>query len=176
MRPAELTQIIVNMGSLWPMMKFPDDVDAARMIRDQWFELLGDFDRDVVRAAVQWFANEGREFPPSPGQVAQRARWILDPLSHPPDVDVALDQIHREISRVGRAGIPEFTHPSIAATVAAIGWSNICNSTNPDTLRAHILRVYSTSVARHERMEAISPSVRGVIENVASALGLERGT
>lgn len=175
MNPADLTEIITIMGTYWPHMRLPDDVEHARLFRDAWFKILGEFDRDTVAATIEWFANERREFPPNPGQIADRVRSMLDPCDVVPDVDQALVEIRAAIGAHGRTGTPSWSHDAIAAAVAAIGWRNICDSTNQDVLRAQIIRVYGTSSERHRRTQAIPPSVRGVLESVASTLGLERG-
>lgn len=145
-------------------------------MRDTWFRILGEYPSGVACAVVEWYHHEGREFAPTPGQIAERVRLIMSPDDRVPDIDQALTEILTSINRYGRGTIPEFSHPAIAAAVSAIGWQSICNSTNADILRSQLMRVYSTAAERHRRAQAISPSVRGVIENVAATLGLERGT
>lgn len=175
MKRDEMAQIIVVMGKVWPNMRIPESTAEAALMRDAWFRVLGDFESDVVMASVDWFSNEAREFPPNPGQLADRVRSMLDPLDVVPDVDQALVEIRAAIGACGRSGSPSWSHPAIAAAVASIGWRNLCDSTNQDVLRAQIIRVYGTSSERHRRTQAIPPSVRGVLESVASTLGLERG-
>lgn len=72
-----------------------------------------------------------------------------------PDQAEAWAEVRRLTSTGLSTTVDAFSHPAIAETVAALGWWDLCHSTNPETIRAQFLRLYSDARTRLDD-EAIS--------------------
>lgn len=99
---------------------------------------------DGVNAVADWILSEKR-FP----RIAE-LRESVEKLrgEAPPDLDLAWREVLKTVSAVGIYRTPTWTHPAIAAAVEAIGWRDLCSSTEPGITRAHFERAYKTSTKR----------------------------
>jgi hypothetical protein len=67
-----------------------------------------------------------------------------------PEPSEAWAEIRQLTSSGLTSTVDAFTHPSIASTVSAIGWWELRHSTNPETIRAQFLRLYTEAQIRHD--------------------------
>lgn len=155
MTEREYTLVIARISALWLNSAWTADTAEAAE------SLLLDLDAGLVLAAVDALAAEGREFAPPPGVVRLRATTLAHPAL--PDLDQALEEVRAAVAHFGIYRTPEFSHPAIEAAVNAIGWDEVCNSTNPEAFRAHFLRLYGTVGERAKREAASPESVRELV-------------
>ncbi len=152
MTKTEYARIAVELNSLWPSSKW--DVGTMRAGEKQ----LLDLDPGQVMAAVETLAAEGERFAPGPGQVRKRALEMVG--EQVPSADEALSEVYRQIASSGYLRVPEWTHPAIGDTVAAMGgWTALCASEDAMADRAHFLRLYGTVTRRHETTALMPPCV-----------------
>ncbi len=76
------------------------------------------------------------------------------------DPDQAWAEVQQKIRTVGYYRHPTWSQSAIAQVVEALGWQNLCLSTNPEADRAHFLRFYATARlrARHRQHWAQLPA------------------
>lgn len=162
MTAAELAQAILLAQGHWPNFR------VSRATPVSWERLLGDLDFELVITALDRLALESPEWPPGAGAIRAMAKGSVVG-EQAPDVDEAWAEVLHTIRRVGNYGVPEFTHPAIAAAVDALGWKTLCMSENSVADRAHFLRIYGVTVRRAERertmtpaMAALAPSLKAI--------------
>lgn len=60
------------MTTLWPNYHPPDDELEMEIAAAEWLAVLGDLDVFSVRAAIHKINRDGKEFPPTPGQIREQ--------------------------------------------------------------------------------------------------------
>ncbi len=150
------------------MVEYSDFVATEPKV-DLWSHIFRDDSELEVLRAVHAHVAESR-FAPKASEIRDR---MAATRSGCPDVDQSLAEIHRNIGRYGSRGVPirgggfgpiPWSHPAIAAAVAAIGWEAICTSENHDTWRAQLRDCYKSAAARAVRSENV-----GRLEAAAAA-------
>jgi hypothetical protein len=165
----EVVQLFALISTYWPNFHVPKAPEAAVAFRDAWLRLLSDLDNAAVVAAVDSLAAEARDFPPPPGVIRHRAVQ-LQAGAGGPGVDEAWAEVQAEIGRVGWTVAldpdrkPLFSHPSITATVEAMGWKTLCESENPMADRAHFIKLYGSATERATRDAVMPASVRELLD------------
>ena len=134
MNPREAASLVAIISAAYP--QWP----ASRETVAVYAESLGDLDYDQALAAVRdLILTEDRW--PTVATIRRRSAQRAGVLSPTPA------EAWAEIRRLTSTGLTSttdaFSHPAIAATVAAIGWWDLCHSTNPETIRAQFLRLYA---------------------------------
>lgn len=166
-------KLIAYASELWPRtFELPPTAEKLALRVQVWGEFLSDIPLEVGRAALAEAADE--DWPPAPGEMRQRAlRLMRHDLA--PDADQAVAEIMTAIARIGWIGVPEWSHPAIANTVEAFGgWLSICESTNPEALRAHLMRLYASASSRHRADETMAPAFAELLGSVLPALEAAR--
>lgn len=152
MNKTEYARITAEVAMLWPHSRW--EVGTIRAGE----KLLLDLDPGQVMAAVETIAAMGERFAPGPGQLRKQALEMLG--EQVPTADEALAEVHRQIAACGYVRVPEWTHPAIGDTVAAMGgWAALCASEDHMADRAHFLRLYGTVGRRHETAALAPPCV-----------------
>ena len=153
MTQQEVRNLIAFIIHAWPTVPFRND-DPVPLIQS-WHLILGDVDYRAAQAVLVDVARQGSEFPPAPGVLA---RTVLDAVDRAsgrmaPDVDEAWAIVQDAIHRKGLTHGPPMVwpHPAIETAVYAIGWRELCTSTNVDTLRAHFRQFYERAAERDLR-------------------------
>ena len=139
-------------------------------------QMLAPYDGTAVRAAILLHIQQSPWFP-RVSDVVERltARAELDP-------DEAWREVVTAIRRVGMYGVPHWSHPALADAVAAMGWTTLCQSTNPEADRAHFVRFYQSAVTRqreHTLIAQLSPALREALQAIGqpvAALAPQGGT
>jgi len=62
----------------------------------------------------------------------------------------AWGEISHQSGTTGRTGSPAWSHPAIGEAVKTVGWWNICNSSNSETLRSQFLKIYEDNQKRSD--------------------------
>lgn len=157
----EIAAAWIYAQSLWPSFDIPVDRRLREAKLQVWRDLFADLGVDAVRAALLDHAAD--EFPPPPGRLRQAALRLSGVLAMP-GADEALSEVYRTIREVGRYRHPIWSHPAIAAAVDACGgWQEVCNSENPEALRAHFKQLYAVATGRSVRESAAPPAVRELV-------------
>lgn len=84
-----------------------------------------------------------------------------------PTAGQAWAEVLRQVSAVGRYGIPEFSDPAVVQAVEAVGWSSICMSEQVSIERAHFFRAYEQIAARLDG--------KAVVDGVLARIGSDGG-
>lgn len=101
-------------------------------------------------------------------QLVQRDSPLTLPLAAE-----AWGEVVRQISRVGRDGQPQFSHPLIERAVKALDWRELCNSENQVADRARFIQAYEQMVQRQSDVASMTPATRLLAEqNGATVAGL----
>jgi hypothetical protein len=138
---------------------------------EAWESLLLDLDAAAAAAAIQVLAAEGREWPPPPGVVRQRASELVSPI---PTGGEAWAEVCGQVRRVGSLrGMsswpsgepiePVWSHPLIGEVADHCGWDALCASTNEMADRAHFLRLWEQASARERTGQALPPAARAAL-------------
>lgn len=178
MTKTDVLKLIGAAQMMWPGWRSaPETVEEASLMADVWLVLLEDLPADLVQAALTSLAAEAREFVPPVGVLRHHAVVLRARANGqlPPGTDEAWTEVRQFIARHGRTKMPDrWTHECIDAAVAAIGWSDLTTSTNPEALRAHFTKFYDRSVDRYTTDLVMSPTMREAI-SAASLAELTRG-
>ena len=146
MNPREAASLVAVISAAYP--QWP----ASRETVAVYAEALGDLDYDDALAAVRDLVLTEDRWPTVATirrRTAQRA-GLLSPS--PAD---AWAEIRRLTSTGLSSTAGAFSHPAVAETVASIGWWDLCHSTNPETIRAQFLRLYSDA-QKHNDTEILT--------------------
>lgn len=167
MKESEVIKLVTIAQALWPNWRAPSEPDTFRLAVEAWGAILGDVPAPLALAALHSLATSGREFAPPVGLIRLEALQLVSRAdgTAAPDVDVAWGEVQRAAAQRGyMAGEPGWSHEAISNAVFALGWKDICHSTNPEALRAHFFKVYGSSAARAERERNLPPSVVAIAQ------------
>jgi hypothetical protein len=152
---------------LWPSWRdAPSTQRDVALMADVWLTVLEDVPADLAYAALTVLAAEGREFIPPPGVIRRHAILLRARASGdlPPGVDEAWREVQTRVRKEGRHGWnDDWSHPCIDETVQTMGWWQLCDGANQDSLRAHFRQFYTEATTRHERDLVLSDSMLDVI-------------
>jgi hypothetical protein len=127
---ASIVALIAAAHPQWPST--PETVAVYRqMLSDVTYEQALSAVQDLIATEDRW-----------PSVASIRRRIALRAGVLPPSPSNAWQEVSDAISNGGRSTLPQFSHPAIKAAVAAIGWWELCNTTNPSATRAHFFRFY----------------------------------
>jgi hypothetical protein len=85
--------------------------------------------------------HSGREFAPPVGALCERVAQMACAEGEL-DAAQAWGEVQAAIRATGWYKAPRFKSLALAQTVAALGWRELCANTNPETMRAHFLRLF----------------------------------
>lgn len=149
MTPKEVRDLVALVINAWPTVPYRN-ADQAPLIKT-WHAILHDIDYHEAAVLLTDLSRAGATFPPPPGVIVKTVLDMRDRIAgvRAPDVDEAWAEVQRGVSSHGYVnGQPVWSHPAVAAVVAAITWRELCMSTNQDTIRAHFLRMYDPALKR----------------------------
>ena len=128
MNRGEAVRVVATLSAAYPSW------NAGKETVGVYVELLKDLEYEQVLEAVSDLICT-EEWCPSVATVRRRVAAKKGVLA-PPAVE-AWDEVIDKVRQVGlRGGGAEWSHPAIKQTVRAIGWNQICQSTNVDHARA----------------------------------------
>lgn len=149
MNHQEANGLIRLIANAWPTVPFRADDQREMVVA--WQMVLRDISLDEAQAVVVDYSRRGDQFPPAPGAIAKHVLDARDRASGAgaPDVDQAFTEVMNGVRQRGLPwGPPEWSHPAIAAVVQAISWRELCESTNPEAMRAHFFKLYEVGARR----------------------------
>jgi hypothetical protein len=159
------------------MATWPNATDWPRTTWDVWREELHGLEAHVVLQALRGFAREGQAFPPTWGQVYQRAMEAsgeAGPSFGQTDAEVR-DQIDATERKL------QWSHPLVALYVAEMGWERLRLAPTPQDARSYgpwmneARRVYDDCRRRlagrvlDERLLMVPPSPAQIARGDAAA-------
>ena len=137
---ASLVALIAAAHPQWPAT--PETVAVYRqMLSDVTYEQALSAIQDLIATEDRW-----------PSVASIRRRIALQAGVLPPSPSNAWQEVSDAISNGGRSTLPEFSHSAVKAAVTAIGWWELCSTTNPSATRAHFFRFYEDASEEETRL------------------------
>lgn len=143
----EFDQLRALLKTAYPNHNLISDQYAIRM----WYKMLNDLDYRIAENAVMEHIST-HTFPPS---IAEIRKLCIDRTTSPVlSFSEAWGKVTNAISKHGfyqpREAFAEFDELTLSV-VKELGWSNICNSTNQDALRANFRMAYESKAKEMEK-------------------------
>ena len=141
MNPREAASLIAIVSAAYPQWPANRETVAiyADALADIPYDIALNAVRDLILTEDRW---------PTIATIRRQVAIRLHQLA--PTPLEAWAEVHALAQTGGANSAPNFTHSAIGQTVAAIGWWEITRSTNPETMRAQFLRLYSDSRQQHD--------------------------
>lgn len=166
MDKAEFATIAAALRTYFPRYNMFPNEEAMSL----WYQELQDIPAEVLGTALRkWVATN--KWPPSIAELREGCAEVVK--GKVPDWGEAWAQVTRAIRRYGYARPEEALasmQPTTRAAVERIGWTDICQSENPETIRAQFRQVYEISAQREVEDRQLPESVKGVINGIAVKL------
>ena len=125
---------------------------------------LADIPDEILEAATLDVISKNTFFP-AVSELRAAAANLATGLDHFQTAAEAWGEVCRLILRWGRDREPqEWSNPITAKTVAALGWRNLCLSTNQVADRARFIETYNTYLQRAKSEAVTLPQVRRLSE------------
>jgi hypothetical protein len=144
MNPLEVSELLAYAAAAHPYVNLSKESVAV------YVDLLGDLEYEPAKRAVRRLLALNDRFPTAAALRREVAR--LQGVLAPSATD-ALNEVMEQMQRSSRGdGIEPWSHPAIEQTVAAVGglW-RFRMSEQPDTLRAHFLKMYEKTADQQDR-------------------------
>lgn len=173
MNATEIKAMWVYASQMWSNHPIPADADERVVLLQIWSDTLGDLDAVAVRAAL--VAMSASEWFPPLGALRARACELVAQaagVDRLPDEDEAWSEVMVMIGRVGRYGMPDWSHPTVGSTVAAIGWQEICGCTELGVMRGQFRRMFTAAQGRAlQARTPPPPALAAFLADAAKAVG-----
>lgn len=155
MTPIEVSEVMAYMASAYPYINLSKETVTV------YADLLADLDSEATRRAVRRLTATEERFP-SPASIRREVARLAGVL--PPDATDALNEVFEQIKRASnKNGIDPWSHPIVEEVLQSLGGLyRFRMSEQPDTLRAHFLRLYANAVEKHERNTILSRGAKEV--------------
>lgn len=159
----EFSRCVAMLEVYWPHGNAKWTVEAIEL----WEGLLLDLDAVSVAAAIQALAIDGRDWPPPPGLIRNRAIALANPL---PGASEAWLEVCTWIRKVGSyrgfRGFDEvvWSHPLVGHVADTLGWDNLCQSENPMADRAHFFKLWEQTCERQRADAALPERTRRALD------------
>lgn len=138
-----------------------------------WYREMSYIPVPVLTAALRKYVNSGKkaEYPPSIAELKTLCNEIQ--FGELPDWGEAWNEVKKAIRRYGymqeQAALDSLSETTRNA-VRRIGWQDICNSDNPDTIRAQFRQVYEIVQRRETENRNLSPDLKQLISSIQGQL------
>lgn len=163
MNKTEFATIAAAIRTYFPRYNMFPNEEAMTL----WFQELQDLPADVLSTALRkWVATN--KWPPSIAELRELSGEVV--AGKLPDWGEAWSQVARAIRLYGWARPDEALdsmEPTTRAAVQRIGWTDICKSENPETIRAQFRQVYEITAKREVEDRQIPADVKAMLNSVA---------
>jgi hypothetical protein len=152
MTRAEQKKILAILITAWPEHRLPDTTLQL------YAELLADLPYAAVVAAVRRLI-QTRVYPtiPTVGEIRRTVADLMLPrLPTPDEAWAQVSEANRRWGYMHPQQALDSLHPLVRRVASAIGWRAICESEQPDVIRAQFTRLYGYALDR-ARTEAVLP-------------------
>lgn len=155
MQKQECAVLVGMIASAYPSWKPTQETVAV------YVELLVDLDVKEAQNALRSLLMAS-EFPPSVAAIRKKVLESQDgaPLLKAESWELVMNMVRR----YGTYDRPAIEDYATAQVVQAIGWREICTSTNTDTIRAQFFRLYDEVAQKRLEEKLSSPSFQIQIE------------
>lgn len=110
---------------------------------------LRDLTPEQLEIGISKFCKIHKDVYPGTNVMAYIREYALD-FDQLPTSTEAWESVRMAVRRKGGGTMPEFKSEIVSDTVKSFGWTEICNSTNPEATRAHFMRMYDEKLERHK--------------------------
>lgn len=128
-----------------------------------WYDLLKDLDFNICLAGLKkWIAM--KEWSPTIADIREMATSVSS--GDMPDWSQGWSEVQTAIRRYGymqETKALASMSPQTAEAVKRIGWQAICESENPETLRAQFRQIFELADARAKEQAVLPESVKSAI-------------
>lgn len=164
MTTAEFGIFAAALKTFYPRENLLPSAEAASL----WYDMLKDLDGETVNAALRkWVATE--KWPPSIADLRSSCTEIS--AGELPDWGQGWAEVTKAIHRYGwsrpreaLASLP----PLARAAAERLGWQQICESENPDTLRAQFRQIYGIVGTRETEERQLPAALRETIAMIGT--------
>lgn len=151
-----------------------------RQAMDLWYMELRDIPAEAIMAALRkWISTE--KWPPSIAEIRELCSEVQE--GKLPDWGESWAEVAHAIRRFGWARPEEALasmSPTTQAAVKRIGWMELCQSENPETIRAQYRQIYEIVSKRAVEERKMPTELKAVIQNIQIGRGavpaLKEGT
>lgn len=163
MNDVECRQVLTVLTAAYPKADMP--AQTAALYRRCLKDLPVEIGRTAVLQAVTTL-----KFLPTIAELREVAAGLYQVADGRPSVEEAWREFHRAVSRYGYAGIPEWSHPAVAAAATIIGYRDYCLSDIDDVAiwRAQFRKVYESQTTRERDNVRMLPDVHEAIAALAA--------
>ena len=155
MERQECAALVGMIASAYPSWKPTQETVAV------YVELIIDLDKQTAQNALRGLLMVS-EFAPSVAGIRKKVLELQGGL--PLTKTEAWESIMDYVRRYGIYERPAIKDDVVAEVVRAIGYREICQSTNTDTIRAQFLRLYEEQAQKHLEQKLSAPSFQIKIE------------
>jgi hypothetical protein len=153
--PADVSELVTLLVGAFPNTKFTDENSAV------YEAALRDLDRDVLAAAVNKLIATAR-FLPTPGEVRDMAVRVQVGERRPGGL--AWGDVQNAMKKQSAYKTPGvdfvFRDPLVQTCVDALGWRELCMSTNSTADRARFIELYDQVTITSKEIAKLSPGAR----------------
>lgn len=141
MNPTETAKILALCAVAYPQYPVTKETVGiyAELLSDLEFVQVDKAVRDLLKTTDRWVSVAAIR-----RKVAENGKQLA------PSKAKAWGEVQQAAHNEGRSGSPKWSHPAIEQAVKALGWWDICNSTNLDTMRSQFWRCYEDIVNEHD--------------------------
>lgn len=154
------------------MASYPQVTVSAETIA-AYLMILQHIPDSELNTAISQAIVESPRFLPPPGEILRVWRDLTSPAME--THGEAWGNVQRAMRGPNYFGVPKFKNPLTAKTVQLLGWRNICESDNPDTIRAQFRDIYNGLAARQQQEARLLPEARQLAAQHGAIVQLTAG-
>lgn len=166
MTAAEFGVFTAALKTYYPRENLLPTAEAASL----WYNALQDLQYPALSAALgKWVSTE--KWPPTIADLRSMCAEVS--AGALPDWGEAWAEVTKAVHRYGWSRPQEAFDsmtPGARAAAERLGWQQICESENPDTLRAQFRQVYEICSKREKEERQLPPALKDTIAKLAERL------
>ena len=155
MNKQECAILVGMIASAYPSWKPTQETVAV------YVELLADLDKNEAQNALRSLLMAS-EFPPSVAAIRKKVLEQMDGL--PLTKNDAWELVMSQVRKYGIYERPTFEDKIVSQVVHAIGYRELCLSTNTDTIRSQFFKMYEEQAEKHLEVQLSSISFNKELE------------
>jgi hypothetical protein len=160
---SELLKLLKILTASYP------DYELGEETPDIYLAVLQDIPFEMLKIAALDHISRSPWFP-KPSELRKAAVEMALDSRHIPSAYEAWGEAEQAMRRWGRDRKPDFDNPVLEQTIAALGWHNLCTSTNQAADRARFIEAYTLFRQRREEEAVTLPQVRELAAKLGGRL------
>lgn len=163
----EIDKSLTALETVYPHHFSKMNDEMAKLARRIFHQILRDVDGALLEAATLQWLSTARPFHPSPGELRDLALTLTE--HYTVSADEAWIEVMDAIRRIGSYGVPQWSNDTIARTVRAFGWKELCATENDQMsyARDSFMKIYRAQMTRQHDAALMLPEVQNVIGRLA---------